>query len=161
MNANISIDDLRRMPVGEIATLDPAALAGLQIQANAALERARTLKETLESVLQRKYADAIVQARIEAGKPFGIVRFQDGGVSISADLPKRAEWDQEKLAAIAEEIRRDGVDPAHYLDTVYKVQERRYTAWPPHIQQAFTAARTVKAGRPVIKLSLAPDQEAA
>ncbi len=74
------------------------------------------------------------------------MRFDDGGVTVVADLPKKVEWDQEQLAATVERIRASGDDPAEYVDLAFKVPERKYGAWPGHIRTAFEAARTVKAG---------------
>ena len=75
-------------------------------------------------------------------------------MTVVADLPKRVEWDQGKLAAVVERIRATGDDPAEYVEVTYKVAERAYTAWPEHIRSAFTAARTVRTGRSTFKLSL-------
>lgn len=80
-------------------------------------------------------------------------------VRITCDLPKRPSWDQKKLADIAKRIAVDGDDPAEYLDITYKVAERKYTAWPETLRQAFTPARTLKMGKPTFKLAIADGGE--
>ncbi len=155
MNEPITLDHLRRMPMGDVAALDPVTLAGLQDQANVALERAKSIKDLLDGVLARRYADRATLLRQEIGKDFGSIRFDDGDVQVLADLPKRPVWDQKRLGEIAERIRRAGEDPAEYVETTYKVAERKFTAWPQHIREAFEAARTLKAGKPTFKLSVA------
>ncbi len=150
----ITLSELRTMPVGEIATLDPVTLADLQDQANTSLEHAKSIKDLLDGVLIRRYADRADLLRKENGKDFGSVRFDDCNVQVVADLPKRPVWDQKRLSEIAERIRHAGEDPAEYVETTYKVAERKFTAWPQHIREAFDAARTLKAGKPTFKLSI-------
>jgi len=87
-------------------------------------------------------------ARRAAGKDSGTVRFQDGGFTVAADLPKKVQWDQKRLTALAAEIRAGGEDPAEYLATEFKVSERAYGAWPSAIRSAFEPARTVTTGKP-------------
>ena len=94
---------------------------------------------------------------MDAGKDTGTVRLVEDGVIVIADLPKRVDWDQAQLAALVERIRAEGDDPAEYVDTAFKVPERKYAAWPSAIRAAFEDARTVKTGKPVFKLSLAKE----
>ena len=74
-----------------------------------------------------------------------------------ADLPKCVDWDQEKLATLVERIRAEGDDPAEYVDVAIKVPERKFAAWPSHIRSAFEDARTVRTGKPSIRLSLSTE----
>ncbi len=154
MNEPITLDHLRRMPMGEVASMDSATLASLQVQANTAMAQAKSLKDLLDGVLARRYADRAALLRKEAGKDFGTIRFNDGDIQVAADLPKRPVWDQKRLAEIAERIRLSGDDPAEYVETTFKVAERKFTAWPQHIREAFESARTLKAGKPTFKLSV-------
>ena len=89
-----------------------------------------------------------------AGKDTGTVRFQDGSVEVTAELSKKVEWDQARLARLAEEIRTGGENPLDYLEIAFKVPERAYTAWPERIRKAFEPARTVQTGRPAYRLTL-------
>ena len=71
---------------------------------------------------------------------------------MQADLPKRIAWDQSQLASLAKRIRDGGEDPTEYIDTSFKVSERKYTAWPEYLRQDFEPARTVKPGTLKIEL---------
>ena len=152
MNNTITINQLHGMTVGQIAALDASELARLQDDATKAMESAKLTKDLLDGVLNHKYADRAALLRQQAGKDFGSVRFDDGDVTVTADLPKRPVWNQGKLSGIIERIRRSGEDPGEYVDVSYKVPERKFTAWPEHIRSTFEAARTVKAGKPGFKL---------
>ena len=99
-----------------------------------------------------KYGAEAAEARREAGKDTGTVRFDDGDITVVADLPKRVDWDQAQLAAMVERIRAAGDDPADYVETSIKVAERSYAAWPPAIRQDFEPARTVRTGQLSVQL---------
>jgi hypothetical protein len=144
--------DMMRLPLGEVAGQPAEMLALLQEEADDNLRNAKTAKDWLDGVLDRRYATIAAELRSREGKDTGTVRFNDGGVTVVADLPKKVEWDQEQLAATVERIRASGDDPAEYVDLAFKVPERKYGAWPGHIRTAFEAARTVKTGKPTFTL---------
>ena len=100
-----------------------------------------------------------IGARAAAGKDTGTVRFQDGNVEVTADLPKKVEWDQCRLAALAEQIRSGGEDPGEYVEVSFKVAERAYAAWPERIRGAFEPARTVRTGKPTYRLTILSETE--
>ena len=149
-----TLKDLHRMPIGEIAALPADQLALLQLEADEALRAAKATRDWLEGAIAQRYADRAQSLRREAGKDTGTIRFDDGPVTVVADLPKKVDWDQTQLAALAECIRADGDDPTEYVDTAIKVPERKFTAWPSHIRAAFEDARTVRVGKPSFHLSL-------
>lgn len=151
---HVRLEDLDRMAIGEIAALPPEDLALMQDEAATAFEEAKRLKEWLDSAIALRFAEQATAARRAEGKDTGTVRFDDGAVTIVADLPKKVEWDQDALAAVVERIRTAGDDPADYVETTFKVPERRYGAWPPAIREAFEPARTVRAGRETFRLTL-------
>lgn len=147
-----SLADLARMPIGEIVALSGETLALLQEEAEEALRRAKAAKDWLDGALERKYGTLAAEHRRVEGKDTGTVRFDDGAVTVVADLSKKVEWDQTQLAAIVERIRTGGGEPGEYVETSFKVSERKYGAWPAHIRSAFEAARTVKTGKPTFVL---------
>jgi len=108
----------------------------------------------IESAIGLRYQQRAIAARGMAGKDTGTVRFQDGAVEITAELPKKVEWDQAKLARLAQEISAGGENPRDYLEIAFKVPERAYTTWPERIRKAFEPARTVQTGRPTYRLTL-------
>ena len=151
---HITLDDLRNMQIGEIVALPAEQLALLQDAANEALRSAKTTSDWLEGAIALKYTDRAVMARMEASKDTGTVRFDDGAVTVIADLPKRVDWDQAQLAELVERISAAGDDPAEYVDVSFKVPERKYAAWPESIRQNFEPARTVRTGALKVKLEL-------
>jgi hypothetical protein len=149
-----SLDDIRTMPIGTIAALPADQLALLAEDAEAAFQRAKDFKDWIEGALALRYSDRAASARAADNKDAGRVRFDDGPVTVIAEVPKRVEWDQMQLAALVEHIRAGGEDPSEYVDLAFKVPERKYAAWPAHIRAAFAPARTVRTGKPSFVLRL-------
>ncbi|PWS34581.1 hypothetical protein DFH01_23875 [Falsiroseomonas bella] len=154
-----SLGTVRTMPVGDVIALPAEHLALLQSDAREALDAAKRTLDWIEGAIALRYEQRAIGARAAAGKDTGAIRFQDGSVEVSAELPKRVEWDQRRLAALADHIRAGGEDPAEYLEVSFKVSERAYTAWPDRIRKAFEPARTVRTGKPVYRLTMCSERE--
>ena len=149
-----TLDNLRMLPIGEIAARPVQHLALLQEDAAAALEASKKIKDWIDGAIALRFAEHVQALRREAGKDTGTVRFEQDGVSVVADLPKRVDWDQALIAGVVERIRAAGDDPNQYVDIAIKVPERKYTAWPESIRTAFAPARTVRTGKPSFVLTL-------
>jgi len=151
------LGDLPTMPIGEIAELPATVLALLQEEADASLKSARSLAHWLNGAISLRYGERAAAARLTEGKDTGTVRFDDGDCTIVADLTKRVDWDQDELATLVSAIRAEDGDPTEYVDTAYKVPERKYAAWPRHIRTAFERARTVKTGK--LRIEILPQED--
>ena len=151
---HITLADIHRMPVGQIAALPADQLAMLKDAADQQLTQAKTVADWLDGAISLKYADRAIECRAEACKDTGTVRFEDDGVTVITDLAKRIDWDQDRLAAMVERIRAAGDDPAQYVDIAFKVPERKYAAWPDAIRAGFEPARTVRPG--TLKIEIVP-----
>lgn len=154
-----SIDQLINLPAGEIAQLPVELLAALQREIDAAAKQMKAVTARFSTALEVRYAARAAEARHLLAKDTGTVRLVDGDFTVVADLPKRVEWDQAKLAAMVERIRAAGEDPAEYVEISFKVPERAYAAWPEAIRQGFEPARTVKTG--TLKIDLLPQEDRA
>lgn len=152
-----TIATVRHMPVAEVITLPAEHLALLQEEARSTLEMAKRAVDWIEGAISLRYEQRAIAARGAAGKDTGTVHFEDGAVSITADLPKRVDWDQRQLAGLVERIRAGGENPGDYVEVSFKVAERAYAAWPERIRTVFEPARTVRPGRQTFKLTLNPE----
>jgi len=156
---NTTLEDAKVFSVAEMTGLPARDLMQLQLAAKKALQKTKDLKDWIDGSIALKYESQAKALRTQLGKDTGTVNFDDDGIRITCDLPKRPSWDQKKLADIAKRIAADGDDPAEYLDITYKVAERKYTAWPETLRQSFTPARTLKMGKPTFKLAIADGGE--
>lgn len=148
MTNRTTLAQLREMDAAQAARLPVDHLALLLEDVGALKADAKHLAELLHDALHARYGDAAAAARRAEGKDTGRVRITDDGFGVVADLPKRTAWDQQKLAAAVATIVAWGEDPANYVTTEIRVQESRFTAWPPRIRSVFEPARTVATGRP-------------
>ena len=149
-----SVTDALNLPVTELALLPPSLLAAIQAEIEVASDRLKAVVERFALALEVRYATRALECRREAGKDTGTTRFDDNGVTVIAELPKRIEWDQAKLAQIAENIASAGEDPAEFIDTKLSVSERKYGALPESWRKGFEPARTVRTGKPKFRLTL-------
>ena len=149
-----SVDDMLNMPVTELALMPPNLLAAVQAEIDVATERMKAVTERFALALEVRYAARASECRQAEGKDTGTIRFEDDGVTVIADLAKRIDWDQAKLAQIAENIVSAGEDPAEFIDTKLSVSERKYGALPESWRKGFEPARTVRAGKPKFRLVL-------
>ena len=149
-----SMDDMLDMPVTELALMPPNLLAAVQAEIDVATERMKAVIERFALALEVRYAARASECRGHEGKDTGTIRFEDDGVTVIAELPKRIDWDQAKLAQIAANIASAGEDPAEFIDTKLSVSERKYGALPESWRKGFEPARTVRTGKPKFRLVL-------
>ena len=143
-----TLTQLREMDAAQVAHLPVDHLALLLEEVGGLKADAKHLADLLHDALHARYGAPAAAARRAEGKDTGRVRVPDDGFEVVADLPKKAAWDQPKLAAAVATIVSWGEDPADYVTTEIRVPESRFTAWPPRIRAVFEPARTVATGRP-------------
>ncbi|MEI7601182.1 MAG: hypothetical protein WCJ41_17920 [Aestuariivirga sp.] len=156
-DANVCAADLPRLTVQQIANLPAFELLRLQHEAEAGLRKAKAVVAWLDAALGIRYKDRARQARAQAEKDSGTVRFEDNGVTVVADLPKKVDWDQHELAQLVERIKSSGDEPRDYVEVSFRVSERKYTSWPSGIREAFEPARTVREGKETFELIAGED----
>ena len=153
-----SVDVMLNMPTGELAQMPVELLAALQGELDHASRQLKAATARFSTALDVRYATRAAEARRACGKDTGTVRLAEGDYTVVADLPKRVDWDQEKLAQIATNIADSGEDPAEFIDTKLAVSERKYGALPEAWRKGFEPARTVKTG--ALKVTLEPNEAA-
>ena len=99
------IDDLLNLPLHEIALLPVDLLAAMQREIDAAAKQMKAVTTRFNTALEVRFATRAAEIRSATGKDTGTVRFDDGDFTIVADLPKRVDWDQHRLAAMVADPR--------------------------------------------------------
>lgn len=138
---------------GVALTLELDGLAALLDAAEDAKKRADFVKKVVTAEVERRYGGAIAGQYTAHGKDTGTVRVTADGFEIVADRAKKVEWDQVQLGNAWDRIAATGDKPDEYIETSYRVDERKYSAWPEHIRAVFAPARTVKPGSLSLKLA--------
>jgi tetrahydromethanopterin S-methyltransferase subunit G len=152
--STVTLETIRDLGIADIAALSSEDLFEVRMQATNLLSAVKQLADKIDQALDRKYAEAAQVLRRAQGKDTGIVHFDDGSVRITADLPKKVEWDQLRLADIMRRIAAAGEDPAEYVEISYRVSETKFNAWPESIRSVFAPARTLKTGKCSFRLAL-------
>lgn len=152
--SHLTPDQVLVTPAGELAELSSESLFKLKNDAADILAAAKAIVEHVDRALDLRYAQRAHQLRLAAGKDTGVVHFDDGQVRITADLPKKVEWDQAKLNDITRRIAANGEDPTEYVEISYRISETKFNAWPETLKSAFAPARTLKTGKPGFRLAL-------
>ena len=152
--SHLTIEQAIATPAGDLATHSSDVLFHLKNEAADQLTAAKAKADHVDRAIEFKFADRAHGLRLEAGKDTGVVHFDDGRVRITADLPKKVDWDQSKLAEITRRIAANGDDPVQYVEISYRVSETKFGAWPESLKSAFVQARTLKTGKPSFRLAL-------
>ncbi len=152
--SHLTPDQVLVTPAGELAELSSESIFKLKNDAADLLAAAKAIVEHVDRALDLRYAQRAHQLRLAAGKDTGVVHFDDGQVRITADLPKKVEWDQAKLNDITRRIAANGEDPTEYVEISYRISETKFNAWPETLKSAFAPARTLKTGKPGFRLAL-------
>ena len=149
-----TLSQVSAMPVTQLSEASPDLLQKALIAAMTEVTRTKMQLEHIERALDMRYAQRAKALRLAQGKDSGIVHFDDGEVSVTADLPKKVEWDQATVARLVANIVACGDDPSQYVEISYRISETKFNAWPDSLKKPFSAARTVKVGKPTYRLTL-------
>lgn len=147
-------EQLSAMSDAQLASLPPAQLCEVHHNLAQLVDWVKKAQAKVHAAMQRRYAEQERAVRVEAGKDFGTVRFNDGQVRITVDTPKRVSWDQKQLAEIAERIAASGERVQEYVDIEFSVPESRFNNWPAALREQFEPARTVKPGKSSYDLAI-------
>ena len=142
------------MPAGDLALQTSESLFQLKNDAADLQALAKAVVDHLDRALDLKYSKQAHALRLAAGKDTGVVHFDDGHVQVTADLPKKVDWDQKKLADLVRRMTANGDNPAEYVEISYRVSETKFNAWPETLKSAFAPARILKTGKPGFRLAL-------
>lgn len=143
----VSAEQLTAMTVADIQALPLPQLQEVQTNLAQLADWLKASQAKVHTAMQRRWSEPEVAARQAAGKDFGVIHLQEGGLRISVDVPKRVSWDQQQLAAIAQRIAAAGERVQDYLNVEYAIPEARFNNWPEALKSQFASARTVKPGK--------------
>ena len=149
---SISLEHSRMLSIAELSALSAIELKVIQAEAKKLLTETKSLKDWIDGAIALKFEEKTQSLRHLQGKDTGSVRFEEEGIEVLSDLPKKTTWDQKKLAELAKRIAEAGDDPSEFIDISYKVSERKFTAWPESLRAQFAPARTLGIGKETFRL---------
>lgn len=126
----------------------------IEDKVNAVKEELKVVDGMISDIIQEPVGDV----RKLSNKTTGTVDVLIDGVMVKHNLPKKVEWDQEKLAGIKNLILEHDDNPDDYMTTKIKttfgVEEKKYVKFPPEVKAVFDEARTVKTGEPKVSFNV-------
>ena len=123
-------------------------LAALLEMAKDEADDVKTKIAVLQAEISRRVAEPIKQLRHLTQKFEGSVSCAVAGCEVRSNVPKRIEWDSDKLLALASV--NDELDDVIDLDA--SIPERVYAAMPADLQKLVSDARTLKHGKETIEV---------
>lgn len=120
--------------------------------ASATIEVATRNKKNAEAELLARRKPEIEKLLKAKDEPFGKVDIIVGNHKVQITTPKKVEYSQPALKAIAKQMVAEGVDPEIYIKIEYDISENTYKAWPQEMRDYFADARTVKPGSASLKV---------
>jgi hypothetical protein len=115
----------------------------------ATLEERRT--DTVAAI-RREVEYDLSEIRRITGKETGTVAATRDGIRVVETITKKVEWHQDTLASIRAAIVASGDSPSLYMREKYDIPEKMWEQMSPEVQAAIMPARTVKPGKPTIKI---------
>ncbi|BBE50800.1 hypothetical protein OYT1_ch1243 [Ferriphaselus amnicola] len=141
------------LSVSQLAALSQQELQEFDISLAMLATWVKLSRDRLNTALEQRYGEQARTALLESGRDFGVTHLSDGQLRVTYELPKRVSWDQAQLSKIAERIVAAGDRIQDYMDVDLSVSESRFNNWPPALKEQFSAARTVKPGKPTFRLA--------
>ncbi|WP_342270492.1 hypothetical protein [Rickettsia endosymbiont of Orchestes rusci] len=145
--------DIFKVPIRLLVKYDVEDLHRHLVQATEELEKAKRLKQWLQSAIALKYEARIQNKRQYLEKDTDVVHYEEEGFKVTSDVPKKVEWQQSALSRIAGEIIIRGGKLADYIEVHYHVPEAKYNSLPPVFKDMLLPARIIRLGNPVYKLT--------
>src|ERR1700679_2259315 len=143
----------KHMGVDIISALPIQDLCILKNEVDFLLKEAKEQSDILEEALAKRFSNKTQEMLLETGRDSGTVNFEEQDYLISAQLPKKVTWDQDKLAELI--IKIDPLERKKYVETSYKINEQRYLAnFPISLRELLDEAREVSTGKLKISLKL-------
>jgi len=151
--AKMTTKEVLHIPIGTVSNYSASLLYDLHKEAVAEFEDARKTRQWIESAIGMKYEEKVRAKRVRLEKDSGIVHIEDDEFRVTNDAPKKVEWHQGKLRGIMAGLIANGVDIDEFVETIYKIPERRFAECSSSLQGSFAAARRVRLGKESYKLS--------
>lgn len=105
----------------------------------------------LNTDIQCEVSGQLLELRRIQGKESGAVNALIQGIKVTETIPKKVEWDQDKMNELFDRIAVSGDDPRAYMKVKLEVSEKSYESFDAGIKGIFEECRTIKYGKPQLK----------
>jgi len=142
---------INHISIDAISSLSMKELDAIKNEVESRFNAAKEQKEIIEEVLNIRFYKKTQELLNKQGTDTGTIHFEEEDFLVSAMIPKKVIWDQEKLSILIDQLPNE--ERNRYIETTYKVNEQRYLAnFPLSLRGIFDEAREVSTGK--LKLTL-------
>jgi len=113
-------------------------------QLKAKMDGLKAELKDIEQQISDTFLDQARDALRADGKDFGTTYIVAGNRKLKATVRKKVVWDQDQLGNVLQSMPEQ--DARHYGKLTLAVDERKYTAAPPAIQEMLEPCRSVEIG---------------
>lgn len=150
-----NISCIEALSVQELSRLSETDLYDLHIKISDTHSWIKQLVEKFEMALHAKYAADAKKNLYETGLDFGICKLKRNGFVINVNIPKKVQWDQEKLEMIyntmSPELRKN------IFKLSFSIDEKQYSKLDKKMTDAISPARSTTYGK--VKISMNKQEE--
>ena len=140
------------MSDSDITNLPPAILGDLYEEAATRNKETKAALTILDNAVMAKYNVRIEAAYTTKGEQTGAINFDDDDCKIKIDRPKRTSWDETILSEIETQLKENAWTVSDFITTKMSVSENVFNTMASPFKEMFIPARTVKSGKPSIKI---------
>ena len=138
---------------------DIATLYRLTEEIETEAKKLKTAQSLIDAELIERSKEKVAALLKEKDEPYGVVNVENGAYTLKITTQKKVEWDQDALEETYDDILESGSDPKEYMKVEYKIEEKKYAAWPEAIKKFFIGARTVSPGNAKVEIVLNEKEE--
>ena len=153
MNNHVKLKHLDGLSAAELSALPIEQISDLQSEFAELLADTKAMGAKIAEAIAIRFEPLAAAERIAKKKDTGSVTVAVDGFKCVSDIPKKVEWDQDKLSDAIGKLLFMGKEADHFVNYIYSVSETGYSQMEPEIKALFTPARTVKPGMPTYKLN--------
>jgi hypothetical protein len=157
MAMNLTTDNILNVPIGSLTKYETKQLYEYLTEANKRLGEAKKFREWIHSAIALKYDVFMKTRRQRLEKDTGIIHIDEPDFKITNDVPKKVEWNQDILGKLLAGFVAKGGNIPDYVEVTYHISEAKYNALPEKIKHQLNAARIIKLGKPIYKLTKLDD----
>ncbi|HJD60042.1 MAG TPA: hypothetical protein LFW20_05265, partial [Rickettsia endosymbiont of Omalisus fontisbellaquei] len=153
MNLDLVNNDILNVPIGSLTKYETKQLYEYLTEANKRLDEAKKFREWIHSAIALKYDVFMKTKRQRLEKDSGIIHIDEQHFKITNDIPKKVEWRQDILGKLLAGFVAKGGNIPDYVEVTYHISEAKYNALPEKIKHQVNAARVIRLGNPVYKIT--------
>lgn len=153
MNLDLVNNDILNVSIGSLTKYETKQLYEYLTEANKRLDEAKKFREWIHSAIALKYDPFVKAKRLRMEKDCGIIHIDEQNFKITNDIPKKTLWRQDILGKLLAGFVAKGGNIPDYVEVTYHIPEAKYNALPEKIKHQVNAARIIRLGNPVYKIT--------